>query len=327
MMAKITKGSSFGGCVRYVMNKKDAELIAADGVLLDSVRTVTDSFCSQAGLNPRLGKMVGHISLNFSAEDKDSISNAFMLKAAEEYMNRMGIVDTQYIIVRHRDRDYPHCHIVFNRVSNSGKTISDRNDRHRSVKACRALTEKYGLYLKQTEAKQNVKRESLRGADKIRYEIYDAVKGALPLCSDWGELIDRLKNDGISVTYKFKGATGYKEGVVFAKDGHSFSGSKVDRQYSYSKLDAVLNENARKFENRIMTTFHAETGQNSQGFTHAASHNYSGKTENSCPDNHSVSNVLDGLFNFHVPDREYYEDESEFISQQRKKKKKRGRSL
>lgn len=163
MMAKITKGSSFGGCVRYVMNKKDARLIAANGVLLGNHTTIAQSMEDQAQMNPRLGKTVGHISLNFSAQDREKVDNAFMLKVAGEYMQKMGIKDTQYIIVRHNDREHPHCHIVFNRVSNSGKTISDQNDRHRSVKACLALTEKYGLYLKTTNAKVDVKREQLRG--------------------------------------------------------------------------------------------------------------------------------------------------------------------
>ena len=40
----------------------------------------------------------------------------------------MKITDTQYIIVRHQDREHPHVHIVFNRIDNNGKSISDRND-------------------------------------------------------------------------------------------------------------------------------------------------------------------------------------------------------
>lgn len=34
------------------------------------------------------------------------------------------------------DHDHPHCHIVYSRVVNNGKTISDHNDRFRSQKAC-----------------------------------------------------------------------------------------------------------------------------------------------------------------------------------------------
>ncbi len=146
-MAKIVKGGSFGGCVRYVMGKMDAKLLAADGVLLENKQSIIDSFEAQSLLNPRLGRKVGHISLNFSAQDSGKISDDFMLKVAGEYMQKVGITDTQFIVVRHNDREHPHCHIVFNRVDNNGKTISDQNDRMRSVRACREITERHGLYI------------------------------------------------------------------------------------------------------------------------------------------------------------------------------------
>ena len=34
MIGKLKKGSSFGGCVRYVTGKDEAKIIASDGVLL-----------------------------------------------------------------------------------------------------------------------------------------------------------------------------------------------------------------------------------------------------------------------------------------------------
>ena len=54
MIGKIKKGKSFGGCVRYVMGKDNAEIIASDGVLLGSNRELTDSFNYQRMLNPKI---------------------------------------------------------------------------------------------------------------------------------------------------------------------------------------------------------------------------------------------------------------------------------
>jgi hypothetical protein len=106
-----------------------------------------------------------------------------MLKVAGEYMQKMDIVNTQFFIVRHNDREHPHCHIVFNRVDNSGATISDKNDRLRSVKACRTLTEKHSLYI--AGCKENVNRQRLRNPDSVKYAIYDAVKSALSEYRNW----------------------------------------------------------------------------------------------------------------------------------------------
>jgi len=260
MMAKIVKGSSFGGCVRYVTGKKDARLLAAEGVLLENKQSIIDSFETQSLLNPRLGRNVGHISLNFSAQDAAKISDAFMAKIAGEYMQKMGIADTQFIVVRHNDREHPHCHIVFNRVDNDGATISDKNDRMRSVRACRTLTERHGLYI--AGGKENVNRQQLRDPDSVKYAIYDAVKAALPECKSWSDLERKLSREGIAVTFKYSGGTDTKQGVIFGKDGFSFNGSKIDRQFSFSKLDTALNANAQRQESRESRITHTRDDGN-----------------------------------------------------------------
>ena len=44
MIGKISKGAGFRGCVNYVLGKPDAKLLAAEGVLTDSIQTITDCF-------------------------------------------------------------------------------------------------------------------------------------------------------------------------------------------------------------------------------------------------------------------------------------------
>ena len=163
------------------------------------------------------------------------MTDALMTQIAKEYMQKMGITDTQYLLVRHLDQPHPHCHLVYNRVGNNGQTISDKNIKLRSAKVCRELTEKCGLYL--APGKDDVRREQLREPDKTRYEIHDAIKGCLPKSKSWNELEGKLKEQGIGVRYKYCGNTDRKQGVLFSKNGLEFSGSKVDRAFSFSKLD------------------------------------------------------------------------------------------
>jgi len=40
----------------------------------------------------------------------------------------MEIKNTQYVIVQHTDRQNPHVNIVYNRVDNDGRTITDKNN-------------------------------------------------------------------------------------------------------------------------------------------------------------------------------------------------------
>ena len=128
MIAKISKGGSFGGAVDYVLDKgKDAELLAGLGVRMKDRDSIVRSFRMQAALNPHLSKPVGHIVLAFSAQDAARLDNRRMVGIAAEYLSGMGIRNTQFIIARHRDREHPHLHILFNRVDNDGRTVSNRN--------------------------------------------------------------------------------------------------------------------------------------------------------------------------------------------------------
>jgi mocA len=105
---------------------------------------------------------VWHTSLNFSPEDGERLKTdeVLMLQIAHDYMAKMGIIGTQYIVARHTDWEHPHCHIVFNRMDNDGKTISDKNYFYRNEKVCKMLTAKYRLYF--ANSKDNIKEERLR---------------------------------------------------------------------------------------------------------------------------------------------------------------------
>ncbi|MCW0483828.1 relaxase/mobilization nuclease domain-containing protein [Gaoshiqia sediminis] len=242
MMAKIVKGQGFRGVVNYVLDQsKGAEILDSQGVRLKNAGSIIDSFVFQSEMNARIKKPVGHISLDFSAQDLGKLNNSLMVKISQEYMNLMGISNTQYILCRHFDKEHPHVHLVFNRVDNDGKTISDRNDRYRSGKICKELTQKHGLYF--ARGKEKVKAYRLREPDKTKYEIYESLKAILPTCHNWDQIIAGLKEQGIGVTFKFKGKTNEIQGVVFDKNGYSFNGSKVDRQFSFSKITFQLKRN------------------------------------------------------------------------------------
>lgn len=252
MMAKITKGHDFGGAVRYVtQEKKDAKLLDSKGVLTTDKHSIIDSFRLQAQLRPDVKVMVGHISLDFSKEDVDKVDDNLMRKVVDDYMRRMHIQNTQYILVRHFDREHPHCHLVFNRINNDGHLISDKNDRIRSAKICKELTQKYGLHMAQ--GKDHVHRERLRGADGVKYQIYDALVDAVPRCKNWKELETALKKQGINMSFVYRGTTTDIQGIAFEKNGLHFNGSKVDRKFSFSKISAELRKNAQMENHRLKT--------------------------------------------------------------------------
>ena len=242
MMAKIVKGSDFKGVVDYILDKnKNAQVVAYEGLFMENRETIAMSFNIQFQINGKVAKPVGHIALSFSKEDEPRLTNRVMAGIALEYMERMGIRDTQFFIARHFDKEHPHVHIAFNRIDNNGNTISDRHERQRSTRICKELTMKYGLHM--AVSKDNVKRNRLKEPDKTKYELYDILKKEVGRCGNWNVLVANLKRQGVEVSFKHKGQTNEVQGVVFTKNGYRFNGSKVDRRFSYSKIDAALQRN------------------------------------------------------------------------------------
>lgn len=244
MIAKIVKGSGFREVTGYIIDsKKNARIIAHAGLFIEDVATITKAFEAQAGMNPKVSRPVGHIALGFSKEDESRLTSRIMAEIALEYMGRMGIRNTQFFIARHFDKEHPHIHIAYNRIDNDGRTISDKNERIRSTRICKELTKKYNLYF--ANGKERVKQHRLKEPDKTKYGLYSILKSEVSRCGNWNILAANLKKQGVEIQFKYKGKSDEVQGIVFTMNGYSFSGSKIDRRFSFSKIDAALERNRR----------------------------------------------------------------------------------
>ena len=243
MIGKPISGKSFGGCVRYVLDRQEAKILQTEGVRAQNSAAAIQDFNLQRKMRPTLGKAVGHIVLSWSREDLPKLSDAIMAARAREYMEKMGIRNTQYLIVRHSDKAHPHLHLIYNRVDNNGNTIGDRNNYARNIKACREITQQYGYHM--GEGKSQVNRQALRGKEKVRYGLYDAIRAALKTSTGWHQLEADLKNRGIAIAWKYRSGTEEVQGISFEKDGIKMKGSAIDRSLSYGRINAQLERNLK----------------------------------------------------------------------------------
>lgn len=249
MIGKVITGKSFGGCIRYVVQKQDAVILDAAGVRMQQVNQMINDFNLQRKYNPNLGKAVGHIALSWSINDSDKLNDELMVNLAKEYLQKMKIKDTQYLIVKHQDKEHPHLHIIYNRVSNNGKTISDNFQKQRNVQVAKELTVKHGLYL--SPGKEQVKRQQLKGADKVKYELFDAICSASKKVKSIDELKQVLSKRGITIHLKYKGDTNEVQGISFSKGEYKFKGSEIDRSLSYTKLIQTIEQQQAKPEKSL----------------------------------------------------------------------------
>lgn len=247
MIGKVIEGKSFGGCVAYLLDREKAKILYAEGIRTDDSKAITMDFNAQRKMNPNLTKAVGHYILSWSEKDSKNLTEEAILKATRAYLDRMNIKDTQILIVQHTDRAHPHAHVVFNRVNNDGRTITNSFVRKRNLEATQAITKEWGF--QPADEKRGVNRGRLKGTDKVKYEIYDAVKSALKTANNWNDLKTQLQYRGIGIQFKTRRGSDAIQGVSFSKNGIQLKGSYVDRSFSYSKLDQLLTANSQQLQN------------------------------------------------------------------------------
>ena len=245
MIGKIVTGKSFGGAVRYLLGKEPgkAYILTSDGVELSSRQALIGSFEFQRRARSDVERVVGHISLSFHPDDDPRMSNRLMLDLAREYMQRMEITGTQYLVVRHTDTKHPHLHILYNRVRYDTTLVSDRNERLRNMRICRELKQEYGLTF--SHGKEQVATERLHGPEQLRHRIYDHLRELLSECTSWTTLAGELAKRQVATTFVYRGGDPAKEvqGVTFTLEGHTFKASQVDRKFSYGRLTQRIEQN------------------------------------------------------------------------------------
>ena len=245
MIGKIVTGKSFGGAVRYLLGKEPgkAYILTSDGVELTDRQALIGSFEFQRRARPDVERVVGHISLSFHPDDDPRMSDQLMIDLAREYMRRMEITNTQYLVVRHTDTKHPHLHILYNRVRYDTTLVPDRNERLRNMRICRELKQEYGLTF--SHGKEQVSTERLHGPEQLRHRIYDHLRELLPDCTSWTALVKELAKRQIATTFVHRGGDPAKEiqGVTFTLEGHTFKASQVDRKFSYGRLTQRIEQN------------------------------------------------------------------------------------
>ncbi|TGX84439.1 hypothetical protein E5360_06615 [Muribaculum intestinale] len=277
MIAYIINGKSFGNCVDYVTRRtleeklsaevaqkqradekkyesnngegivdhlsKDWELIGAssDIRLYEGRKAMTEDIARPTKTRKPIKDPVGHISLDFHPKDKPRMTDELMAEIALDYLRQMGLTNTPFIVVRHYDKEHPHCHVVFSRVDYNGKILTQTTNFKKNERVCKALNKKYQLNM--STDKRNTKTENLRGRVKTRYEIFNICQETFATVTviDWADFVSALKKKGVTVEHKYSSTEPSKIiGTFYVKDGKKFPSSKIDKRYTYSGFVAAL---------------------------------------------------------------------------------------
>lgn len=238
----ISPGKSFAGVCRYLCaDSTRCEVILSFGLRDYDYRLMARDFELQRSQNAGLKLPVQHIILSYYPGE--TVRKELMAQIAQEYLQVIGVKNTQFLVVKHNDRDHLHTHIIFNRVNNDGATISDSFLGLRGKKAAQVLTEKYGLRPAIGKDADLTHIERLNRYEATKYEIFLAVTELLPTCRDLSQLRYRLGLLKIKIIFKYKGQSEEIQGLSFQKGSFKFKGSEIGREYSYGRILNRLGQN------------------------------------------------------------------------------------
>lgn len=253
-------------------NDKDARILYADGVdvyyddegqLAADPKRLSRSFRAQAMMNPGVRKCVKHLWMSYRPEDQlvmvnnaskrqyhfntledaiailghqrvEDIIDKAMVEDAKRLLKKMKYDLTQFLIVRHSEKDNPHVHIILNMVDNEGVRLNDFQEKKRIIKICQQITTDrnytWGKHKSTSEVVANNPKEKARA--EICKQIFDISRKYHSADELWNEAARR----GIEVKFSTNYQTGHITGISFSKDGYIFPAGRVDASLSAQKL-------------------------------------------------------------------------------------------
>lgn len=242
MIGQVTIGKSFGGVVRYVMEKLGAEVLDQHGLRSADPTVATQDFNTVRRVRPKVKNAVWHTSISFAHQDR--LNTNQMIQIGREYLDRMNVLDHQFLIVKHNDTKHEHMHIIINRVSFDGTVASDRFCKNRTAQVCDQLEAKYGLTVAREQGKgRPKKKDKVPLKNKAREEIRTAIEEALASgITNFQALEQALINKGMTMKLQ-RQRTGRINGITFGKQGFAMKGSAIDKTFSYGRILKAMAHN------------------------------------------------------------------------------------
>ena len=162
MIQSIHKGKGFRGVLNYVFGRAKSPALVGGNMYGEDPRALAQEFGEWRELRPGLTRAVFHSSLSLphGPTGREELSDAQWRDVAERYLEHLGYGRSPFVVVRHRDTEHDHVHIVAARIGVDGRAVSDSHDYRRGEEVLRQLEREYGLT--QVKSAHEVEKTAMR---------------------------------------------------------------------------------------------------------------------------------------------------------------------
>jgi len=281
MVAKISKGSGFKGCLKYNLDEKKGYLLETNMNISNGISPtgLSREFRSFSSLNERCKKPVLHIPVSFSK--KDNLSDEEMKDIAKKFLERFEIKmnggfkpegSRPYVIIRHTDTEHQHFHIITSQVDSTGKVLKDNNDYKVANKLCRELEKEFGLE-RVSSVKKDMKSISIKeiNMEKRRKEennsfltprkelvvkINESIKGIGGGKQTFSGFVNELKKRGVDIYLNTSMDHSRINGISYSlkhdNQNRVFKGSALGKGFTWEKIKNSVYFNPEKEQGLVV---------------------------------------------------------------------------
>lgn len=125
MIGNMTKGTSFGGALKYDLEKEQGKLLETS-CLANTWQDIAKEMEDYASINHRCKQVCLHLSI--SAPPRELLTDQQWCDVTHIAMKSLGLQNHQYTLTRHYDKPHDHCHLAINRIAPDGKAWDASND-------------------------------------------------------------------------------------------------------------------------------------------------------------------------------------------------------
>ncbi|CCP02450.1 hypothetical protein BN439_1371 [Erwinia amylovora Ea644] len=253
-MNKIKRGKSFRGVVTYALSSAlhhlTAPLVIGGNLVGISVEELTAEFTRTQQLREDVEKPVWHNSLRLPKGD--SLTNEQWKLVADDYMTRMGFLDTHLrCYVLHDDEEGQHIHIIASRINVlvNSQLYLGRNENLISTRVIQELEQEHNLTRtvgpspeKRSQKQKKLSRNETMMQDRTgekapKKVIQEAIDAVFTFFDEITieDFISELQKQNILAIVNVA-STGKMNGFSFEYGGLAFKASQLGKAYSWSNL-------------------------------------------------------------------------------------------
>ena len=255
-MQKIKRGKSFAGVVQYALkpgsHHKSNPIVIGGNMLGDSASKLITEFDGTKQLRPDVQKPVWHNSLRLPSGE--SLTAEQWSSIADDYMRRMGFIDTHLRCYVLHDDEGQHIHIIASRIDMAGgKLYLGRNENLISTRIISELEITHNLTVTKAASaiapKQPKRKRTSRNEQKLsertghpspKEALQEILDKSLEDKPDLLTFIKRLEEAEVGWTANVA-STGKMNGFSFSYRDIAFKASQLGKSYSWANLSNRLN--------------------------------------------------------------------------------------